>query len=149
MSSLPTEGTHGDQKFTAFTMLLLLQSLVDSSMTKYPLFLMKFDSIWLHGTFSRRSILRKDTVNFVGDLHMDMWSLLWLALNWYFVKSSVSITGLFEKINDGPMTVSPSSISNGSIRMVTYNVFFSILMALIRNIESLIIVNHGTSWRPF
>ena len=75
---------------------------------------------------------------------MDMWSLLWLALKWYFAKSSVSITGLFEKINDGPMIVSLSSISNGSIKMVDYNAFFGISMAPIRNIESPMIADHGT-----
>jgi len=75
--------------------------------------------------------------------------LLWLALNWYFSKSSVTITGLFEKINDGPMIVSPSSISNGFIKMVAYNVFFNISMALIRNIESPIIANHGLFQQPF
>ena len=80
---------------------------------------------------------------------MDTWSLLWLALKWYFAKSSVSITGLFEKTNDGPMIVSLSSISNGSIRMVAYNVFSNISMALIRDIESPMIADHGTFQRLF
>src|SRR5882672_283984 len=127
----------------------LLRLLEDSFTTKYHLFLMKFDSIWLHGTFSRHSIHRKDTVNFAGDLHMDTWSLLWLVLKWYFAKSSVLITGLFEKTNDGPTIVSPLSISNGSIRMVAYNVFSNISMALIRDIESPMIADHGTFRRLF
>src|SRR5882672_367824 len=110
---------------------------------RYHLFSTKFDSIWLHGTFSRRSIHRKDTVNSAGDPHMDTWSLRWLALKWYFAKSSVTTTGLFERINDGPTIISPSSISNGFIRMVVYNVSFNTSTARIRHIESLTIVDHG------
>src|SRR5882672_12423034 len=116
---------------------------------RYHLFSTKFDSIWLHGTFSRRSIHRKDTVNSAGDPHMDTWSSLWLALKWYFAKSSVSITGLFEKINDGPTIISPSSISNGFIKTVVYNVSSNISMVLIRHIESPMIVDHGTYQRLF